>query len=324
MEREMAGVSFSGAAPAAKKHGVKSVVLGHTRTHELQTETSLKKCVGKEGLQGTDRQEEVMIMTVLPCRRTVDDSACSTTSLHLRMPVGKKECERRRATHESVGHDWTTQRATGMITHLIQEMQDVTLVAASVHAWSDISRCVVHTDNVERALGKIKSVLFASVTCVVVAVFNCFRIGSILVIKGSCTVTCTGMDAVFNVTGEFRYLPRCTRELQERTHDNLFRGRQTASCKLMVVGFFRVLRLKHRLTMEIAEVPTAFRLKVKNIDNVRLDMNWSEVQARIVEEQNQTELLMCVTLLPRQFVEPPTEQQADQGSVLALKGVDGV
>ena len=33
---------------------------------------------------------------------------------------------------------------------------------------------------------------------------------------------------------------------------------------------------------------------------------------------------MCVTLLPRQFVEPTTEQQADQGRVLALKGVDGV
>ena len=43
-----------------------------------------------------------------------------------------------------------------------------------------------------------------------------------------------------------------------------------------------------------------------------------------MEEHNQTELLMCVTLLPPQFVEPPTEQQADQGSVLALKGVDGV
>ena len=95
-------------------------------------------------------------------------------------------------------------------------------------------------------------------------------------------------------------------------------------CKLMVVGFYRVLRLKHRFTMEIAEVPTAFRLKVKNIDSVRLDMNWSEVKARIVEEQNQTALLMCVTLLPPQFVEPPTEQQADQGSVLALKDVDGV
>ena len=95
-------------------------------------------------------------------------------------------------------------------------------------------------------------------------------------------------------------------------------------CKLMVVGFYRVLRLKHSFTMEIAEVPTAFRLKVKNIDSVRLDMNWSEVKARIVEEQNQTALLMCVTRLPPQFVEPPTEQQADQGSVLALKGVDGV
>ena len=95
-------------------------------------------------------------------------------------------------------------------------------------------------------------------------------------------------------------------------------------CKLMVVGFYRVLRLKHRLTMEIAEVPTAFRLTVRNIDGVRLDMNWSEVKARIVEEHNQTALLMCVTLLPPQFVEPPTEQQADQGSVLALKDVDGV
>ena len=42
-----------------------------------------------------------------------------------------------------------------MITHLIQEMQDVTLVAASVHAWTEISRSAVHTDNVERALGKI-------------------------------------------------------------------------------------------------------------------------------------------------------------------------
>ena len=53
-------------------------------------------------------------------------------------------------------------------------------------------------------------------------------------------------------------------------------------------------------------------------------MNWGEVKARIVEEHNQTELLMCVTLQPPQFVEPPTEQQADQGSVLALKDVDGV
>ena len=79
---------------------------------------------------------------------------------------------------------------------------------------------------------------------------------------------------------------------------------------------FRVLCLKHRLTMEIAEVPTAFRLKVKIIDNVQLDMNWSQVQARIVEEPNQTELLMCVTLLPRHSVEPPTEQQADQDACL--------
>ena len=94
----------------------------------------------------------------------------------------------------------------------------MTLVAASVHAWIEISRSVVHTDNVERALGKINSVLFASVTCVVVAVFNCVRIGGILTIMGSCTLTCTGMDAVFNVSGGFRYLPRCKRELQERTH----------------------------------------------------------------------------------------------------------
>ena len=50
--------------------------------------------------------------------------------------------------------------------------------------------------------------------------------------------------------------------------------------KLMVVGFYRVLRLKHRLTMEIAEVPTAFRLTVRNIDGVRLDMNWSEVKGK--------------------------------------------
>ena len=67
MEREMAGVLFSGAAPATKKHGVKSVVLvadgktcSHTRTHERHTENNLKKCVCKEGLQGTDRQEEVL------------------------------------------------------------------------------------------------------------------------------------------------------------------------------------------------------------------------------------------------------------------------
>ena len=126
-----------------------------------------------------------------------------------------------------------------MITHLIQEMQDVTLVAASVRAWIEITRSVVHTDNVERPLGKINSVLFASVTCVVVAVFNCVRIGRILTIKGSCTVTCTGTDAVFNVAGEFRYMPRCKRELEERTYGKeagerrrspcLFRGRQTAS-----------------------------------------------------------------------------------------------
>ena len=76
-----------------------------------------------------------------------------------------------------------------MITHLIQEMQDVTLVAASVHAWIEISRSVVHTANVERALGSINSVLFARVTRVVVAVFKCVRIGGILTIKGSCTVS---------------------------------------------------------------------------------------------------------------------------------------
>ena len=147
-------------------------------------------------------------------------------------------------------------------------------------------------------------------TCVVVAVFNCAGIGGIFSIKGSCTVTCTGMDAVFNVTGEFRYLLRCKRELLER---NKARGRRAKEitlpfswssdgvCKMMVVGFYGVLRLKHRLTMEIAVVPTACRLKVNIIDNVRLDMNWSEVQARIVEEPNQTELVMCVTLLPRQL-----------------------
>ena len=95
-------------------------------------------------------------------------------------------------------------------------------------------------------------------------------------------------------------------------------------CKLMVVGFYRVLRLEHRFTMEIAEVLTSFQLKVRNIDSVRLDMNWSEVKARIVEEHKKTESLMCVTLLPRQFIEPPTEQQADQGSVPPLKDVDGV
>ena len=138
-----------------------------------------------------------------------------------------------------------------MVTHFIQEMQDVTLVAASVHAWTQTT-----------CLGKINSVLFASVTRVVVAVFKCVRIGGIPTIMGSCTVTCTGMDAVFNVAGEFRYLPRCKRELQERTH-----GKRQASegddlaCvvavrrRLRIDGcwIYRVRRLKHRLTMEIAE-----------------------------------------------------------------------
>ena len=72
-------------------------------------------------------------------------------------------------------------------------------------------------------------------------------------------------------------------------------------------------------------MPVAFRLmKVENIDDVWLDMNWSVAKARIVKDNNPTATLMCVTLLSRQFVEPPTEQQADQGSVLALKDVDGI
>ena len=33
---------------------------------------------------------------------------------------------------------------------------------------------------------------------------------------------------------------------------------------------------------------------------------------------------MCVTLLPRQFVEPPSEQQLDQGTVFALKDFDRI
>ena len=97
MEREMAGVFSFGAAPATKKHVDKSVVFvadgktkSHTRTHECHTEKSLNTCVCKEGLQGTERQEEVMVMTVLPYRRTVNDGACSTTPLHLRMLLGKR------------------------------------------------------------------------------------------------------------------------------------------------------------------------------------------------------------------------------------------
>ena len=81
----------------------------------------------------------------------------------------------------------------------------------------DQPNCGSHRQRGESS-GKYKFVLFASVTRVVVAVFNCVRIGGILTIKGSCTVTCTGMHAVLNVTGGFRYMPRCKRELQERTH----------------------------------------------------------------------------------------------------------
>ena len=97
MEREMAGVLSFGAAPATKKHVDKSVVFvadgktySHTRAHECHTENSLKTCVCKEGLQGTERQEEVMVMTVLPYRRTVNDGACSTTPLHVRMLLVKR------------------------------------------------------------------------------------------------------------------------------------------------------------------------------------------------------------------------------------------
>ena len=36
-----------------------------------------------------------------------------------------------------------------MITHLIQEMQDVTPVAGSLQAWKDISRSAVHTHHAE-------------------------------------------------------------------------------------------------------------------------------------------------------------------------------
>ena len=69
------------------------------------------------------------------------------------------------------------QRATGMITHLIQERQEVSLVAASVQAWTEISRSVVHIGNVERDLENFNTIAFAIVTCVVVAVFKCVRIG---------------------------------------------------------------------------------------------------------------------------------------------------
>ena len=82
MERETAGVLSFGAAPATKKHVDKSVVFvadaktkSHTRRHDCHTANTLKKCVCKEGLQGTDWQEEVVVMTVLPYRRTVNHSA---------------------------------------------------------------------------------------------------------------------------------------------------------------------------------------------------------------------------------------------------------
>ena len=101
MEREMPGVLSSGPAPATTKHVDKSVVFvadaktkSHTRTHECHTEKSLNTCVCKEGLQGTEMQEEeVMVMTVLPYRRTVNDSVCSMTPLHLRIPVDTRSAK---------------------------------------------------------------------------------------------------------------------------------------------------------------------------------------------------------------------------------------
>ena len=113
---------------------------------------------------------------------------CCTTPLHLRISVGKRSAKGGEP-HESVGRDWTTQRAIGMITQLAEEMQDVTRVASSLQAWTDISRGVVRNGNVERVLGRRGSVSFKIVTRVVVSVFECVRIGGILTIEGSCTMS---------------------------------------------------------------------------------------------------------------------------------------
>ena len=80
MAREMA----SALTPGAKKHadkisgvlrGVKSKYL-HAHTWMSNGQQHEKMCV-QRGSAGTDRQEEIMVTTVLPYRKTVIDSAWS-------------------------------------------------------------------------------------------------------------------------------------------------------------------------------------------------------------------------------------------------------
>ena len=60
----------------------------------------MKKCVCREGQQGTDRQEEIMVVTVLLYRKTVTNSAWSDKK-EKRWFVGKKT----RASEELVDEE---------------------------------------------------------------------------------------------------------------------------------------------------------------------------------------------------------------------------